>query len=204
MNAGQRGEWHFPQTDATVVLKEDAALDVVKDVKVTWHTAKNGDLYSEFVLCIYPILSTHTQQWTHTPWTHTSWTHTWSSGQPFMLRRQGSSWGFGALLKDTSVVVLRVERVLYIHSPLLHDYINYAKEIMKIGSDAWSVFMDYETNYKCIICKNQMLNACSVLFSRNGHSYTCSRSFTHMLLLNVIISVLMLWFICVLSCQNSL
>ncbi len=52
MNAGQRGEWHFPQTDATVVLKEDAALDVVKDVKVTWHTAKNGDLYSEFMLCI--------------------------------------------------------------------------------------------------------------------------------------------------------
>ncbi len=50
---------------------------------------------------------------------------------------------------------------------LLHDYINYAKEIMKIGSDAWSVFMDYETNCKCIICKNEMLNACSVLFSRN-------------------------------------
>ncbi len=52
--------WMFPQTDATVVLKEGAALDVVKDVKVTWHTAKNGDLYSEFVLCIYPILSAHT------------------------------------------------------------------------------------------------------------------------------------------------
>ncbi len=61
-----RGEWHFPQTDATVVLKEDAALDVVKDVKVTWHTAKNGDLYSEFVLCIYPILSAHTHARTHT------------------------------------------------------------------------------------------------------------------------------------------
>ncbi len=72
MNPGQRGEWHFPQTDATVVLKEDAALDVVKDVKVTWHTAKNGDLYSEFVLCIYPILSAHTQQWTHT---HTVGSH---------------------------------------------------------------------------------------------------------------------------------
>ncbi len=48
------------------VLKEDAALDVVKDVKVTWHTAKNGDLYSEFVLCIYPILSAHTHR-EHTP-----------------------------------------------------------------------------------------------------------------------------------------
>ncbi len=27
------------------------------------------------------------------------------------------SWGFGALLKGTSVVVLRVERALYIYSP---------------------------------------------------------------------------------------
>ncbi len=67
---------------------------------------------------------------------------------------------------------------------LLHDYINYAKEIMKTGSDAWSVFMDYETNCKCIICKNQMLNACSVLFSINRvytliHTHTCSHSFTH-------------------------
>ncbi len=42
--------------------------------------------------------------------THSS-EHTWSSGQP-MLRRPGSSWGFGALLKGTSVVVLRVERAL--------------------------------------------------------------------------------------------
>ncbi len=58
--------------------------------------------------------SAHTQQWTHT---HTPWTHTRSSGQPFMLRRPGSSWGFGALLEGTSVVVLRVERALNIHSP---------------------------------------------------------------------------------------
>ncbi len=50
---------------------------------------------------------------------HTQWTHTRSSGQPFMLRRPGSSWGFGALLKGTSVMVLRVERALYIHSPHL-------------------------------------------------------------------------------------
>ncbi len=57
---------------------------------------------------------THTAVNTHTPWTHTR-----SSGQPFMLWRPGSSWGFGALLKGTSVVVLRVERVLVIHSPHL-------------------------------------------------------------------------------------
>ncbi len=55
---------------------------------------------------------THSSEHTHTPWTHTR-----SSGQPFMLRRPGSSWGFGALLKGTSVVVLKDERALYIHSP---------------------------------------------------------------------------------------
>ncbi len=47
--------------------------------------------------------STHTAVHTHTH------THTWSSGQPFMLGHLGSSWGFGALLKGTSVVVLRVD-----------------------------------------------------------------------------------------------
>ncbi len=40
------------------------------------------------------------------------------SGQA-MLRRPGSSWGFGVLLKGTSVVVLRVESALDIHSPHL-------------------------------------------------------------------------------------
>ncbi len=34
--------------------------------------AKYGNPYSEFVLCIYPIISAHTQQWTHT---HTVNTH---------------------------------------------------------------------------------------------------------------------------------
>ncbi len=53
---------------------------------------------------------THTAVNTHKPWTHTR-----SSGQPF----SGSSWGFSALLKGTSVVVLKAERVLYIHSPHL-------------------------------------------------------------------------------------
>ncbi len=44
-------------------------------------------------------------------------THTRNSGQP-TLRRPGSSWGFGALLKGlTSVVVLKVERTLVIHFP---------------------------------------------------------------------------------------
>ncbi len=50
-------------------------------------------------------VNTHTEQWTHTrssEHTHThgavnthteQWTHTRSSGQPYMLRRTGSSWG---------------------------------------------------------------------------------------------------------------
>ncbi len=79
-------------------------------VKVTWHTAKYGDPYSEFV----PIQSAHTQRWTHT---HTPWTHTRSSGQPFYAAAPGEQLGSGALLKGTSVVVLKVERVLYIHPP---------------------------------------------------------------------------------------
>ncbi len=36
-----------------------------------WHTTKYGDPYSEFVLCIWPIQSVHTQQWTHTHREHT-------------------------------------------------------------------------------------------------------------------------------------
>ncbi len=66
------------------------------------------------------ILGICAQHLTHPRCTHTQqWTHTRSSGhwQPFMLRCPGSSWGFSALLKGTSVVVLRVKRVLYIHSP---------------------------------------------------------------------------------------
>ncbi len=59
----------------------------------------------------------HTHSSEHTPWTHTR-----SSVQPFMLQRSGSSWGFGALLKGTSVVVLRVERALCIHSPTYKSY----------------------------------------------------------------------------------
>ncbi len=66
----------------------------------------------------WPILRICALQLTHPKCTHTAVnTHTVNSGQPFMLRRPGSSWGFGALLKGTSVVVLRVERALYIHSP---------------------------------------------------------------------------------------
>ncbi len=40
-------------------------------VKVKWRVAKYVDPYSEFVLCIQPIHSAHTQQWTHTHREHT-------------------------------------------------------------------------------------------------------------------------------------
>ncbi len=40
-------------------------------MKVTWHTAKYVDPYSEFVLCIYPIqVHTHSSEHTHTVNTH--------------------------------------------------------------------------------------------------------------------------------------
>ncbi len=46
----------------------------------------------------HPKVNTHPEQWAA------------------MLQRPGSSWGVGALLKDTSVVVLKEERALVIHS----------------------------------------------------------------------------------------
>ncbi len=55
------------------------------------------------------------------------------SGQPFMLRRPGSSWGFGALLKGTSVMVLRVERALYIQSPHLQSLPDLRLELATFG-----------------------------------------------------------------------
>ncbi len=67
---------------------------------MTWHTAKYGDPYSKFVLCIYPLKCTHSSEHTHTH-THTPWTHTRSSGQQFLLQCPASSWGFGVLLKST-------------------------------------------------------------------------------------------------------
>ncbi len=71
------------------------------------------------ILRICALQLTH-PKCTHTPWTHThTHTHTVNSRQQFILQHSGSSWGFGALLKGTSVVVLRVERALDIHSPQL-------------------------------------------------------------------------------------
>ncbi len=68
---------------------------------VTRHTVKYGDPYSEFMLCIYPSkVHTHISEHTH----RQQWAAIYCCG-------------FGALLKGTSVMALRVERALYIHSP---------------------------------------------------------------------------------------
>ncbi len=54
--------------------------------------------------CTLTAVNTHLEQWAA------------------ILRRPGSSWGIGALLKGlTSVVVLKVERALVIHSPHLQS-----------------------------------------------------------------------------------
>ncbi len=53
-----------------------------------------------------PSKCAHTHTHTHTP-------EQWAAN----AAAPGEQLGFGALLKDTSVVVLKVERALYIHSP---------------------------------------------------------------------------------------
>ncbi len=64
--------------------------------------------------CTHTVVNTHTHTHTHT---HTVNTHPkqWAA---ILLRRLGSSWGFGVLLKGlTSVVVLKVEESA-IHSKI--------------------------------------------------------------------------------------
>ncbi len=58
---------------------------------------------------------THSSEHTHTVNTHPEQLAAIYAAEP------GSSWGFGALLKGTSVVVLKVERALDIHSPHLQS-----------------------------------------------------------------------------------
>ncbi len=59
--------WHKQPKDVTDITNKLAQMNHSplgwKWKKVTWHTAKYGDPYSEFVLCIYPYTHTHT----HTP-----------------------------------------------------------------------------------------------------------------------------------------
>ncbi len=73
--------------------------------------------------------SAHTQQWVVN-------THTQSSGQP-LLQRPGSNWVFGALLKGTSVMVLKVDRVLFIHNPHLQSLPDLRFEPATFGLQVW-------------------------------------------------------------------
>ncbi len=130
---------------------------------------------------------THTHTHTHTPWTHTRSSQLCCGargavGGSVPCSRAPQSWYWGwrecctftpptynscrqplGYESDSLTIRPRLPPSHAVLMGLLHDYINYAKEIMKIDSDTWSVFMDYETNCKCIICKNQMLNACCVV-----------------------------------------
>ncbi len=67
---------------------------------------------------------THTRNWS-SAFNPSKCTHTAVSSEhthcEHTRQRPGSNWGFGALLKGTSVVVLKEERVLFIHNPHLQS-----------------------------------------------------------------------------------
>ncbi len=84
----------------------------------------------------WPILEIGPLHLTH-PSAHTQqWTHTRSSGQ-LLLQRPGSNWGFGALLKGTSVMVLKVERVPFIHNPHFQSLPDLRLEPATFGLQVW-------------------------------------------------------------------
>ncbi len=59
----------------------------------------------DFFICLTHNYTEYNQQWNvFSAFNPSKCTHTWSSGQP-TLRRPGSSWGFGALLKGLTSVV---------------------------------------------------------------------------------------------------
>ncbi len=82
-----------------------------RKVKVMWHTAKYDDQYSEFVLCNYPSKCTHIAVNTHTVNSHPE---QWAA---IYAAAHGEQLGVRCLAQGHLVVVLKVERVLYIHSP---------------------------------------------------------------------------------------
>ncbi len=127
-----------------------------------WSVAKYGDPYSEFVLCIYPI-QVHTHSSEH------ALPEQWAA---ILLRRPGSSWWFGALLKVLTSVVEESAlhslppptipagpetrtRNLWVTSPTLYP----------LGHDC--LLASERKTYKCIFnkvrCKNSCVHAFSVL-----------------------------------------
>ncbi len=87
-----------PQRETRLVKREGKGGSGVWPSMVT-HTRNLSSAFNPSK-CTLTAVNTHPEQWAA------------------MLRRPGSSWGIGALLKGlTSVVVLKVERALVIHSP---------------------------------------------------------------------------------------
>ncbi len=82
---------HRPVPIPTILI-----LFLLSESKVT-----NGQVW-------WPILGICALHFTHPKCTHTQ-SHTRNSGQPLMQLCPGSIGGFGALLKGTSVMVLKVE-----------------------------------------------------------------------------------------------
>ncbi len=85
------------QTIEMIFESRGIKLNMVKGLRLDYFYLSHTQLYREYITSS-EMYSLHL--------THPKWTHTRSSGQP-CLQRPGSSWGFGALLKDTSVVVLK-------------------------------------------------------------------------------------------------
>ncbi len=122
------------------------------------HTSSNivpihkwSDIWPSFLthtqnLCsaFHPSKCTHTQQWTHTR----------SCGQA-MLWPPGSSWGFGALLKGlTSVVVLRVEEWWIFTPPLTIPETQYPRPL-GYESDSLSIRLpSFSTTFFLKLCQH--------------------------------------------------
>ncbi len=106
----------------------------IESEKVTWHVAKYGNPYSELVLCIYPIQSAHTQQWTHThTHTHTVWTHPeqWAA---IYVAAPGEQLGVRCLAQGhLSRGIEGGERALVIHSPHLQSLPDLRLELVTFG-----------------------------------------------------------------------
>ncbi len=107
-------------------------------LKWEWHTAKYGDPYSEFVLCIYQSKCTHTAVNTQTVNTHPE---QWAA---IYAVAPGEQLGVRYLAQRHCVMVLKVERALYIHSPHRQSLadrnsdsqpFNYESDTLPLGHD---------------------------------------------------------------------
>ncbi len=74
----------------------------------------------------------------------------------------GSSWGIGALLKGTSVVVLRVERALYIHSPTYNSCRTWDSNPQPLGYESESLTIRPRLPPKQLVTlRHEWLKSCS-------------------------------------------